>query len=715
MTSTLAGPAVVDDGLPAARPRATLTGLDLLAGGALLVVSLVAWASLALAHVGHHSVPGVAALTLVALAAGALLVARRAPFRVRADLPGVVVALGCAAVAAALTFPGFSYGVVDKDPGVYVAHAAEISRTGSFSFVDPVLASGAPVQLLGPGARLGGIWVHGAKDADGSCGNRNDGCLIIPQFYHLWPALLATSYDLGGHSALFWTVPVPAVLSVLLMVAVLRRVADALLGVVRAGGQADDRAPPGLAGLAAGLAGGLLLATNMLQVWQSRFPTTEVLAQSLYLGALLGIVVALQTGWRPAAGLAGLWVGIGWLNRADGVLLVVMAVGVGALLLAVRRWDGRAWWAAAGLGIVLPHALRQAYDYAAFYSQANDVPSKGVLAAVCVALLLAGAAVGVVDSLVVRRRGAGLVALAQARRAQLVLGVLVVLGAAGLLALGYLRPRLFGEARFDYLGRDVRSFDEQIMKRLTWFFTLPGFAVMLAGVAVVGLRRWRASVWAVVLPTLVLFPLYAYNARNSTRLLWWTRRYVPTVMPGILLLVALALAFAVVWRFRGRALLRVPAVLVLGGLVAVFLSQSLPLRSHDEWDGSVEVAEQVSALSPGKVGLYLWEPNQGCCTGPTQLFSIPVWLAEGELSVLLPGDPAIRARTIADYRKVFPDMPVFVVADKGQLPDGIDPAAVTPVLDRRYALPMWEESDFERPDEAKVVRGQLSVWRLTGT
>ena len=113
----------------------------------------------------------------------------------------------------------------------------------------------------------------------------------------------------------------------------------------------------------------------MLQVWQARFPTTEVLAQALYLGALLGVVVALQTGWRPAAGLAGLCVGIGFLNRADGVLLVVMAVGVGALLLAVRRWDGRAWWAAAGLGVVLPHALLQAYDLAAFYSRANSVPS----------------------------------------------------------------------------------------------------------------------------------------------------------------------------------------------------------------------------------------------------------------------------------------------------------------------------------------------------
>ena len=55
--------------------------------------------------------------------------------------------------------------------------------------------------------------------------------------------------------------------------------------------------------------------------------------------------------------MAGLLVGVGWLNRADGLLLVLLAVGLGAALLATRRWDGRATWFAAGLGVVVPHAL----------------------------------------------------------------------------------------------------------------------------------------------------------------------------------------------------------------------------------------------------------------------------------------------------------------------------------------------------------------------
>ena len=700
MTSTLAGHRASRAPAPQERRSAdarALTGLDLVAGGSLLVVAIIAWVSLTLAHLGRHSLPAVLALSLPILAGLVVLgvaAGRRRGLRLRRDLPGLGVALACAAVAASLTFPGFSYGVTDKDPGSYVSHAIEISRTGDYSFVDPLLATAAqdptfPVQLTSPGARFSGIWVR-----DASTG------LIVPQFYHLWPAFLATAYDAGGRAGLLTAVPLMGVLSVLLLCAALRRAGDALLGSA--------------GGLVAAGAGGILLATNMLQVWQTRYPTTEVMAQALYLGVLLGIVVAVQTGWRPAAGIAGLLVGVSWLNRADGLLLVMLSVGVGAALLSTRRWDSRATWFAGGLLVVTPHALRQAYDFALNYSVANHIPPLSVVAGVTGACF---AAAVVLNRLPVHR----LTATVQERRPQLVAGALVVLGAAGLMALGYLRPRLFGADFFDYNGRNVRSYDEQIMARLTWFISLPGFALMLVGMAVVALRRWRAAVWVLVLPTLVLFPVYGYTASNSTRLLWWTRRYVPTVLPGIVILLALAIAFFVVWRFRGRLVTAVPAVLALVGLTGFFLSQSLPLRAHDEWKGSFAITEQIASLSGEQDGVFLWELDQGCCANATRLFATPVWLQHGELSGLLASNEAMaidgnaRTTVIEMTADRFPDRPVFVVADNGELPEGVDPSTVEPVLDIQTTLPMWEESDLERPDEAREIPVHVSVWRVRGT
>ncbi len=541
------------------------------------------------------------------------------------------------------------------------------------------------MQLQSPGARFPGVWVR--DEATG---------LIVPQFYHLWTALLATSYDVAGYAGMRFVVPLMGVLAVLLLVAVVRRVGEALAGPT--------------AGLFAAGAGGLLLATNMLEVWQSRFPTTEVFAEALYLGSLLGLVIALQTRWRPAAGLAGLFVGIGWLNRADGLLLVLLSVALGAALIATRKWDGRATWFAAGLAVVLPHALLQAYDLALSYTLGNNVPTLTKVAAVTAGCFV----VAVVLRFVLRRPLAWAVDGLVRRRTQVLVGASVAVLSGGLLLLGFLRPRLFGADYFLYNGTTIRSYDEQILLRLSWFFTLPGLALMLVGVAVVGLRRWVSAAWAVMLPTLLLFAVYAYTAKNSTRLLWWTRRYVPTVLPGVLILIALALAAAFVWRFRGRAVLRVPAVLGLLGLVGVFLSQSLPLRSHDEWKGSFAVSQAVSDLSPGKTGVYLWE-QQPCCNGGTQLFATQVWLAHDELSILIPSDPNRRAEIIATYVKAFRGQPVFIVAGRGGLPVGIDPAGVTPVTVLRASLPMWDESDVRRPDASHQVPVELRVWRVNGT
>jgi hypothetical protein len=438
-----------------------------------------------------------------------------------------------------------------------------------------------------------------------------------------------------------------------------------------------------------------------------------VFAEGLYLGALLGIVVALQTGWRPAAGLAGLLVGIGWLNRPDGLLLVLLSVGVGAALVATRRWDGRATWFAAGLAVVTPHALLQAYDFAHNYSLANKIPSLPKVAAVVMGCFLLAFLLRVVARPPIDRAIAGL----QRARPQLVLGLLVCAAVLALLAVGFLRSRLFGPDYLAYNKQVIRSYDEQILRRLSWFFTLPGFALMGLGVAAVALRRWRAAAWTVVLPTLAFFLVYGYTARNSSRLLWWSRRYVPTVLPGIVMLMALAIAVACVIRLRGRALLRVPAVLALGGLLAVFLSQSLPLRRHDEWKGSFALTRQIADLSGGKSGIYLWEPQreQGCCAGPTALFATPVWLVHDGLSASLPLDHTARNTILATYAKHFPGRPLFVVGDTPELPDGIDPATVEPVMTRHVELPMWDESDTERPAGAHQVPIDIAVWRLRGT
>lgn len=654
---------------PAMATRPAVTSTDLVAGVPLVVVSVVAVVSLATAHAHAHSLPLVAVLSALVLGGLAYAFLRRRP-EIRGDRGGVVACLVCGALAAVMFLPGFSYGVADKDPGGYVAHAVEIARNGSYSFTDPALAHPTlQVALQTPGARLPGIFV-----ADSDSG------LIVPQFFHLWPALLATSYDVAGFGGVTATTPVVGVLAVMALVALLRRVG----------------------GMPAAAIGGVLLATNMMQVWQAKYPTTEMLAQALFVGSLLALVVAAQERWRPAAFVAGAVVGVGFLNRADGWLMVMLAAAALAALWASRRADGLVLWGVAGLAALLPYALWQAYGPAAYYTGDNGVPGLvPTLALLAVVAALAGAARFVKVEVLLERGGR-----AEWQRA---IGLAVCGVCALLMALGFLRPKLFGADMEVQRGRLVPTYDEYSLWRLSWFLTLPAFALAGLGVAVVALRRWTLAAWAVVLPTLLLLPVYAWHTRNSSRLMWWGRRFASHVLPGLVVLVALALAFGIAWVWRERRPLRVPAYLAAVALTAVYLTQSWPLRSHDEFGGSFGVAERLSKLSGDRRGIYLWQ-RVACCNKHTQLWATPVWLERGELSVLLPGEENRRRQYVASYRAAFPDDPVFVVWESETPPTGI-PGLVE--VDRlQGTLPFWEESDTERPDENEPVTYDFRVYRV---
>ncbi len=660
-------------------PPGTVTVAEVVALGLAVTVGVVATVALAAAHLGVFGLAPVLGASVVLAAALAALGRSRVAARPRValDPAGLLPVAAGGALGLVLFLPGFHYAAGGADPGVYVMHAIAIARDHSAWIHDPLLAAGdLPVQVAGPGARFPGIWI-----SDAATGT------ILPQFYHLWPALLATSYDAGGYPALVATTPLLGALGVALAAAAARRIA----------------------GPVAGWAAALLLATNMMEVWQAKYPTTEILAQVLFTGALLGVLVAIQTGWRWSALVGGLLVGTGYLARPDGVLLVLFAVGVLALLWVLRRFDARAGWFAAGLAAVLPYAFWQAYGPAGPYTLDNGVPGLAVMLG-----LIGACALG---ALLLRRPLAGVAgrvdALLADDRARRRVGVLVTLVAVALFGLGRLRGRLFGPDYVMYGPRLIRSYDETNLQRLSWFFTWPGMLLMLAGIGVVALRRrWSPSAWLVAVPTAGLLAFYCWHARNSPYFMWVGRRFIPSVVPGMVLLIALALAALWAWTVRGRRLGRPLAVLLAAFIGAVQLSQSLPLRGHDELGGSYRITRSVAALSGDERGVYLWAPVTSCCSQPSMMFAAPVWLIGGQDSVLVPSG-ARAGPYVRRYAQAFPDRPLFLVYPAGTALPRVPGLATTPVARYAGTLPHWEQSSDARPSHAEQLRYDFTVYRVT--
>lgn len=661
---------------PAFDPGQVTLG-ELIVFGAATAVAMLALVSLAAAHLGVHRL----ATILPATAAVLAVLAALAWFgggrpRVVADLAGLLPLGVSGVVAAWMLIPGFHYVAGDKDPGGYVMHAFSIAKHGSYQWTDPLLTThGLPVQLAGPMARFPAVWVH-----DMATGQ------IVPQFYHLWPALMATSYEAHGYGGLANTGPVLGVLAVLLAVLLTRRIG----------------------GVPAAWAVGLLLATNMMEVWQAKYPTAEIVAQMVYLAALLGMVLAVQTRWRFPALVAGMLVVISYLDRADALLLVLAAIGGLATLWVLRRFDARAGWFAVGLAVLLPYGMWQAYGPAGVYTRLNKVPSMPKVAAAI--------AVCVLGALLLRRPLAPLAGWLDARwtdrRLQRRAGLVLLAGTLALSLIGLARP-LFETDTAYYGPRLIRTYDERNIYRLSWFFSWPGLLLLLLGIAVLLLRRWSAANWLVLGLTVGLLALYVWHTRNSPYFMWVGRRFVPTVVPGIVILIALALAW--LWSVRPRRLRwagPVVALLLAGFVGAVQLHESRPLRAHDEWGGSYGVTKQVAALSGNQQGVYLWQQPSYCCAAPETLFASPLWLVTDEQSMLLPVAPARVPAFVAAYARQFPDRPVFLVYDRASRPPALSGLVATPVARFTGSLSHWVESSISRPAAAQQIPYDFTVYRV---
>jgi hypothetical protein len=322
-----------------------------------------------------------------------------------------------------------------------------------------------------------------------------------------------------------------------------------------------------------------------------------------------------------------------------------------------------------------------------------------------------------VGALALRRPLAGVVrrvdTLVEQDTVQRRVGLVALGGTLLLFAAGVLRP-LWGPDFFYYGSRLTRSYDELNLHRLSWFFSWPGLLLIVAGVGVIGLRRWTLPGWLVAVPTIGLLVLYAWHARNSPYFMWVGRRFVATVLPGMVLLMVVALAALWAWRWRGRTRVGAPAAaLLLAFLAAVQLNQSLPLRSHDEWAGSYGINQAVSALSGDQRGVYLWAPARACCVAPQALFAPTVWLVEDEDSTLLPRNQAQVPAYVRRYVQTFADRPVFLVYEAGTLPPPL-PGLTTTVAGRfAGTMPHWVESSISRPANAQQVPYDFTVYRVT--
>jgi len=491
--------------VPAAVPRPVFTTL---VWTVLVVVLAWALAGLSLAMLGAFDaravvlVGGVIAVPLW-LATGR--VRRAAPAGATPAIRWVRAAAVAVAVAAAVgnaTFPG-EHLRTTRDGGTYTATAGWLAADG-----DLVIEAARPPFDDTAGLRY---------DALGFDAVVEDGPLH-PLFVHTFPALLATIDDALGLTAMLRLNGVIGGVALLALYAFAER-------LMRPG---------------AALVAQLALAGNLVFVYFSRAPFSEPLTLTMLFGGLWALDQAVVGQDRRVAAIAGLLFGGTFLARLDG--LVILLALTAALLppLVIGRLRRVAAVTLAGIGVCAVLAAVDLVMFAPVYVDQHVGFLLPLLAAFAGVAAAAGASA--------TGPGRAATAWVRAHRRQIGTVLAATIVVAGVYAYA-VRPELTTSTwdRTTPIGwlqeregdpvDEARTYAEDAARWLGWYLGLPALAAGVVGWAGLVRRVWhdradRLAPFLVVVSAVTV--LYVWRPSITPDHIWADRRFLPVVLPGLL-------------------------------------------------------------------------------------------------------------------------------------------------------------------------------------
>jgi hypothetical protein len=535
--------------------RAALPAEERVFWGVMLSVTSSCMITIGLAAFGLYSFSRL--LWILAALCAALVVGSRfnlglGPHATRpgwtATVPAALVALGLW-----LFFPPAEWVLGGRDPGVYTNEGVRLAQGGSLKMTDTLIASIPPqvLDLVAPPVERGyrlrftGFLVEDAKTGT-----------VIGQFPHFFPASLAIGYGLDGLAGVRRTTGLWGILGLL---------AVYFAGTVYFGRPA--------AAAAAGL-----LALHIAQVWFARSPYAELPMQALLFTALVAYARMDSTGSRFFGIVAANLLGAMLFLRVDAMIVLVTMAG--ALLLDTAVGRRVRWYFVAALGVWTGLGWTYLSTFVRSYLQMpigfveNLTPLHWIL------ITLGGAGLTVLVIWLRQRR--------TSPPAWLPVAVVVAVTALAGYAYFLRQP-----------GGLLAPHDAYALRSFTLNYLTPYLLVAaLAGFAIAVPRLFWQHTWMVLLVS-VFCVVFFYKIRIVPEHFWVARRFLPVILPAMLLFAGAA-AFYTPWRgLRGwRAWLsrgrQAAGVVVLGLAAWHFCMQTQPILAHVEYADAIPRLEALA-------------------------------------------------------------------------------------------------------------------------
>ncbi len=523
--------------------------------------------------------------------------------RVGVELAGVVFVT---LLAIALFVQPFDYVIGGLDSGTYANTGIDIAETGSIIVHDPAAVGLSPAEAELFFGRTGRPWVVGSRLVGFYLKDLETGS-VQPQGFHLFPVWIAILYSLGGVKAGLLATPLFALLGVLSLYFLGKRLFGTHVGVLAA----------------------FLLTICVGQIWFARVPLSEMAVQFFMLAGIYLFTLSVDCRSRFFAALAGVSLGMVHLAKIEIILLPFSVLGFLLFALAVRKFRREYWYLLGGYLVILVYAILHAAFVANVY--AVEVINNTWLP------MINGLAPGSVELIRKVLWGESFTANDVIRIAELVAAVLT-LGFFGWIAARVLVPRasilstgakevtrlgLFacvaGLAVYGWFVRPAftridpglsqmaiatQVNNAQSLIRLGWYISPFGVLLGLAGLAKGIIDELNSKVLfflVIAVPTSVLL---LFNSFITPVHFWAGRRFVYIVIPGFLLLAAYALHSL----RKGKDIDWKSDIIPTSIAVALMLTlirPAVPFLRHVEYAGApAQLGELAAALPDNSVVLF---------------------------------------------------------------------------------------------------------------
>ncbi len=431
-----------------------------------------------------------------------------------------ILAILCAFLTFFILNRPAEYVLTNRDPGEYVSIALRLADSGSLRIKDDdyvhfntpekeALFLKTPLKDAPHPEVLPGFYLVDPVNG-----------FLLPQFFHLFPLWLALAFKLWRFEGLFLFNVICGALGVLLMIPLGRWLLNSRI---------------------VGIAASLLLMVNAGQIWISRSPFSEMLAQVLLLGGLWLLAIGMKRNFRGAFMLAGLMFGLCFFVRIDSLLLLApMTIFAGICVLTRRspaHRDGNgldltpaSFFIVLG-GCVLYSLLHTSVFAYPYFSNVLSTFRKSPLVLIIAGILIGAAVVLGRAGWTFLRHNHKSDWLVSNRTVFKRIGVVFLLGifAYGL----FIRPFLPSSREIVSLPPPhegtIALSNEINLVRLGWYLTPLGLGLALLGALVV-LNDILEKKNEILIPSILVFAVfsgfYLYKSRAFPDNYWVIRRYM---------------------------------------------------------------------------------------------------------------------------------------------------------------------------------------------